>query len=478
MSAPKQVERWGIFELQLTGPSDGNPFMDVQLSAQFNNGRHYHEAEGFYNGNGQYVIRFMPGELGNWTYETVSSSSELSGISGQFTCSEPLAGNHGPVRVKNAAHFHYADGTRFTPVGTTAYVWHLQSEELQKQTLQTLESAPFNKLRMCVFPKHYLFNDAEPASYPFHGSREQGFDLTRLNPAFFEHLEKQVQELSKLGIQADLILFHPYDQGRWGFDRMTPEEDERYLRYVIARLAAYRNVWWSMANEYDLMSKKDEEWDRLFEILQDYDASGHLRSIHNAKNQYEYGKPWITHSSVQDADVKIASDCTKMYGKPCIIDECGYEGNIHTRWGSLTPQEMLARIWEGHFRGGYVTHGETYLNDSGKLWWSHGGKLHGECVPRIAFLKQILEEAPENLIYGKASNDASTLEISGQYYLQYFGIHRFSFRDFGFSEGKFKVDIIDTWNMTVTPLEETFEGRFRIHLPSELYYAIRIRRVE
>ena len=27
--------------------------------------------------------------------------------------------------------------------------------------------------------------------------------------------------------------------------------DDRYLRYVVARLAAYRNVWWSLANEYD-----------------------------------------------------------------------------------------------------------------------------------------------------------------------------------------------------------------------------------
>ena len=24
--------------------------------------------------------------------------------------------------------------------------------------------------------------------------------------------------LNRLGIEADLILFHPYDKGRWGFD--------------------------------------------------------------------------------------------------------------------------------------------------------------------------------------------------------------------------------------------------------------------
>jgi hypothetical protein len=57
-----------------------------------------------------------------------------------------------------------------------------------------------------------------------------------------------------LGIEADLILWHPYD--RWGFSRMTKEEDDLYLSYVIARFAAYRNVWWSLANEYDLLRNK------------------------------------------------------------------------------------------------------------------------------------------------------------------------------------------------------------------------------
>ena len=32
---------------------------------------------------------------------------------------------------------------------------------------------------------------------------------------------------------------------------MPAEADDRYLRYAVARLAAYRNVWWSLANECD-----------------------------------------------------------------------------------------------------------------------------------------------------------------------------------------------------------------------------------
>ena len=33
-----EVERWGVYELALKGPREGNPFLDVQLRAQFKQG--------------------------------------------------------------------------------------------------------------------------------------------------------------------------------------------------------------------------------------------------------------------------------------------------------------------------------------------------------------------------------------------------------------------------------------------------------
>jgi hypothetical protein len=71
--------------------------------------------------------------------------------------------------------------------------------------------------------------------------------------SYFQHLEKRILDLRERGIEADLIIFHPYDAGAWGFDRMPPEVNDRVLRYLVARLAAFRNLWWSFANEYDLM---------------------------------------------------------------------------------------------------------------------------------------------------------------------------------------------------------------------------------
>ena len=56
-----------------------------------------------------------------------------------------------------------------------------------------------------------------------------------------------------------MILFHPYD--RWGFSMLTREQSKLYLEYVAARFSAYSNVWWSFANEYDLMPNRiEDDW--------------------------------------------------------------------------------------------------------------------------------------------------------------------------------------------------------------------------
>ncbi len=95
------IERWGVFELELTGPEDGNPFLDVELSARFELDGRAFEPQGFYDGNGVYRIRFMPDAIGEWTYVTKSNQAEMDGKKGSFTCVEPSSGNHGPVKVRN-----------------------------------------------------------------------------------------------------------------------------------------------------------------------------------------------------------------------------------------------------------------------------------------------------------------------------------------------------------------------------------------
>jgi len=97
----RQVEQYTIFELELKGPSAGNPFTDVQLSAEFRLMNRSLFCEGFYDGNGIYRIRFMPDQTGEWTYSIRSNIPQLDSKKGSIICTNPSADNHGPVKVRN-----------------------------------------------------------------------------------------------------------------------------------------------------------------------------------------------------------------------------------------------------------------------------------------------------------------------------------------------------------------------------------------
>ncbi len=499
---PPQVEQWGRFELNLTGPASGNPFLEVELNARFTQGNTTINVTGFYDGEGQYRVRFMPEKTGEWRYITRSNRPALDGKTGTLIVTPPSAQNHGPVRVAHSYHFAYADGTPYRQLGTTAYVWTHQGNALEEQTLRTLAAAPFNKIRFCVFPKNYDWNKNEPPTYPFAGTPPSSWDFTRFNPAYFNHLEKRIAQLSELGIEADIILFHPYDKGRWGFDRMDAASDDRYLRYVIARLAAYRNIWWSLANEYDFMKEKTEsDWDRFGLIVQESDPYAHLRSIHNGTLIYNHNQTWVTHASIQNGSAVEEPGRAQLYRdayrKPVVYDEVKYEGDLPRRWGNLSAEEMVFRFWNGHIAGTYVGHGETYLSPADDIiWWAKGGNLRGESPARLAFLRQVMAEGPaEGINPIDKWQDPRFGGQAGEYYLLYFGKERptawrFELHKNKLSDGlRFKIEILDTWAMTVTPVPGTFVTKKKddyifedaagqsIPLPGKPYLALRISRV-
>jgi hypothetical protein len=496
--AQERVEKHGMYEVVLKGNDAGNPFIDLELTATFTRGGETYTPEGFYDGDGTYRVRFMPPSAGEWTYVTRSNHPDLDGRKGSFTAVEGT--NKGPVRVANVHHFAHADGTPFYPFGTTIYEWAFQPEAKKLETLATMKKAPFNKARMLAVPPYkpnYITGPGKLTEFPFVGTSRDDFDFSRFNPAYFKSLERDVKRLSDLGIQVDLILFRPYDKGQWGFDTTSDAVNQRFVRYMVARFAAFQNIWWSLANENSYIRHlTDEDFDRYFQIVQKYDPYGHLRSIHNADRIYDYNKPWVTHVSLQYYNaVKVfgvSPMLRDMYRKPIVHDEINYEGNSPSRWGQLSGEELSHRFWIALVGGAYATHGEILENG----WIGGGGHLAGTSPERIGFLRKIVEAGPkggmtpiDQLFVMNAAGQA------GEYYLYYFGTDKPT--EFPFvlpvkelRKGmKFKADIIDTWNMTVTPVPDTFEigepPRYRvadvknrvIKLPGKPYMALRIQRV-
>lgn len=517
----EQIERYGIFESRERA--------EGTVTGLFTCGEIRVRVKAFSVGKGEVMVRFRPECEGRWEYRILDGEALLR--EGSFFCTPARPGNHGPVSADGFG-FRYADGTEYRPFGTTCYAWIYQPEEIRKQTLETLADSPFNKVRMCVFPKDMIYNEEEPPCFPYekkaNGLSDQGtgeireeengsgsrrgmeiWDMERPNPAFWDRLEENLRELDRLGIEADLILFHPYD--RWGFAEMSGEDNLRYLEYGITRLAAFKNIWWSLANEYDLMPEREEsDWEGYARKIQECDPYGHPMSIHNCFQPY--GKrEWMTHCSLQTAEPKAALEMRMRYGIPVLIDECGYEGDIPFDWGNLSAFEMTHRIWTGCIRGGYCSHGETYESEDNRLWWSKGGRLRGESVARIAFLRGILEELPGRLEpfcwkldtdpNGKKQEGADTpfarammrLEegernrrildmlpmalYNENCWLQYLGRscqRRITVNAPG--GGSFRAELIDVWEMSRSCVSEEFQGSVSVELPGKEGIAVLLTR--
>ena len=514
-----RIEKWGLFEASVNGKGDGNPFLDYGITGTFQCEGETLTVHGFYDGDSVWRVRFMPSFKGHYSY-TIEGSAIDAPVTGEFETVAPSDGNHGPVRVIEETALAYADGTPYYSIGTTCYAWVHQETALQAQTLETLRNAPFNKLRFCIFPKFYDYNKAEPITYPFERGNgegidpalvkkeletridypgvlnpdiDYGFNYLRPNVAHFKRFDLRVSQLRDMGIEADLILMHPYD--RWGMNEMSAEACDAYLRYVIARYGAYRNVWWSLSNEYDFIrTKTSEDWERYGQLVHACDPYHHMCSVHNGMKIYDFSRPWITHQSLQRVDFYRTTEYTdeylEKYNKPVVWDEICYEGNIGVGWGNISAQELVRRFWEAFMRGGHAGHGETFLDPNDILWWSHGGVLKGESAPRLAFLKKIMDQTPGRFmrvgqgifdeVVGCAENNQPRPNhpFVHDYCIHYLGLCQPAFRMLYLPEDeKFEVEVIDTWNMEVENVG-IHSGETRVELPGTPYMAIRVRKVD
>jgi len=480
MSDQKGVEQWGVFEVTLAGPATGNPFKDVTLGARFTLKHRSVEVTGFYDGEGTYRIRFMPDELGDWTYITASSAPALANRTGAFRCVPPASlENHGPVEVTGGLNFQYADGTPYFPFGTTTYAYLFTAEENARLALEGMAKCRFNKTRICLLPKPLgQDTDKQMLPFPHAGTGKNAVnDLARFNPEYFRIAERRILDLGKAGIEADVILFHPYDA--WGYKVMPAEADDFYLRYAIARLSAFRNVWWSVANEYDLVKAKTmNDWDRFFRILATEDPYSHLRSIHHSGPIYDNSKPWVTHASLQRYDFEKTAERRAAWRKPILYDELQYEGDIDRRWGNLSAEEMTHRFWMALVYGAYASHGEVFLSETGESSWSDAGRMRGDSGARIAFLRSLMEKTLKTGLKAAESPYYLNASAGDEAILYYFDYHRPARYDFPLpATANYSAMLIDPFQMMTAALPGTYSGKSRLPLSSKPYMAVIFRKV-
>jgi hypothetical protein len=189
----------------------GNPF-DVELAADFvgAGGRRLH-VPGFYDGDGQWKIRFSPTRTGEWSMRTVSNLSALDGKTEPAISCTPNRHPevHGGLRVDPdyPHHFLYEDGTRYFLLGYEAdWLWGADMLDPKRVVMHRLIDQMalrgFNHVMVNVYAhdtrwapgKSCQWDYGPPALYAWEGSNESP-DHSRLNPKFFRIYDGMMQAL-------------------------------------------------------------------------------------------------------------------------------------------------------------------------------------------------------------------------------------------------------------------------------------------
>ena len=255
---------------------------------------------------------------------------------------------------------------------------------------------------------------------------------------------------------------------------MSDAQDDRYLRYCIARLSAYPQRLVVAGQRIRLheqpaggriaATRQMEDWDRFFQILQNEDPhQPSARHPQRPRSGTTTPRPGSRMPVCKLPTWPAASAIATQYQKPVIYDECKYEGNIPQGWGNLDAKTMTQRFWLGTMSGCYVGHGETYMHPEDILWWSKGGVLHGESPQRIQWLKDFMAQAPPFDELQPLGDDQGRYLLAkpGEYYLLYcLGPQPQTIELAG--DRPYKVDLVDPWEMTVLPLGTAQPGEYTV----------------
>ncbi|WP_266367329.1 DUF5060 domain-containing protein [Tellurirhabdus rosea] len=448
-----------------------NPFKDVKLTATFTaeNGQPV-TAEGFCDSpdGTVYKIRFMPSTPGTWTYALkLAQNGKSQQASGKFTVQK--SSRKGPLRLdkENPWHFVFENtGEHYFWNSTTTY-WLMgwKDEKIINESIDRLARLGINRIRVAINGRAHGGdrwsepNVVESPNFTFllnpwvaqrpNDLDNPGFDVTRMNVAHWQKLDRLVARARDRGLIVSLIFYvdgldHATDPFKK--ERMGDENEQLYYRYAAARYSGFENIMWDIANEYHLFRTPD--WaEKMGTLLRASDPVRHLISVHGNADFPFRKSPWVDVVMFQSWDecggYQFMTECRRKQAEtgrilPQINEEYGYEEH-YPQWGcgtkfpdgrSADNRRRLA--WEICMTGSYQTTGERADFGTGKGEDSGGGWINGRgndkmtMLPYYNHLKTIFQQthfwklSPNNSLvdYGNLC-----LADVGNQYLVYSRLH-------------------------------------------------------
>lgn len=296
----QNIEQYQLFEKTIINDKQySDPARDVKLIVKLVNPEgksiiHY----GFFDGDSTWKIRFSPDLPGIWQYNA-SFSDQYKSLTGVFRCI--LSERPGFVGKNDFNPFWMGKAGspktlfRCFHVGDRFFAgnWDdpLNPDDGNARTafLDWLQQNKYNMLSIAS-----LFTNRDEKE------RGKGWETPRLwpiDPVQYKKLELILDELKKRDITVFPFAGFFGQKGEWPVDW---DEQQLYMRYLIARIGHYPNIifniagpetFWVESGYKNAMGLSDIK--RLGSFIDSVDVHGHLITVHNETRATQYGDPFI-----------------------------------------------------------------------------------------------------------------------------------------------------------------------------------------
>ena len=400
LSNSVEVSLYRIFELPVVNDKTyNNKFTDVELTATYTSpSGNTFEFPGFFDGDGNgggnyqkgnvWKLRFMPNELGEWTYEYKWSDTTTGG-SGTFNCVAEGAGKGVLQPYKSNPRWLAYNGT--DPVWLKSYyetghgaigqdfAWIVENV-YSKFVDEGYNHLQVNwLLSLCCFYQYYQ-DGPEPETLNLYLYR---YDLfTSMNFDVWRRMEQHLGWLNDhdVGVHMFLGVDGSRNNGPdWG--KLSSEEKDWFAEYMVARLAPFANLaGWNFV--WEVPGDRVDRELGFARLIQKYDIFNHLRTYQDEKprdNEYdrpeynfaavenhgyseksEWGRAWTHHKGARDGYIS---------GKPVFMSEGNalwrryWHIKINAQYGTVDQDDLRQSAWA------CVTAGASFT------WCGHGNTL-------------------------------------------------------------------------------------------------------
>lgn len=370
------AKMFGTHEIVLTGDgSVTNPFNTVVTLTFVPPSGKSKIVHAFYDGGDAWRARAYITEVGRWRWSSASADDpQLNNKSGSFTAARSDLRGMLRKHKENPRQWMTDDGRWFVNLNDTPYMLFKKTETRWQDYVKDIVAMGMTSVRSGALGGVSWDKESTLTNWPWKGDDKERYDLEK-----FQTTDERLQWLldTHPNVQVQMILFGlagGKDEPGKVWAALPPQVRANTMRYMVARWAAYPQIFWLVVN--DMFSESGENQEFAREVGRYFAANdpwGHLlsagvnRTRRTPNTPFPFITPddfkWVNYIHLETA-YDLAADQLRRFADIPLHVFCGedyYEQEYRAGLRPLNPRYFYRRLfWSWLLAGGSPNYGSRW----------------------------------------------------------------------------------------------------------------------